>query len=60
MVRTINDVLKAHANDGYVIAVFDGSVKHMHQINFGRVLSTVEGVHYAKSYGGCDGRGSLL
>ena len=32
----------------------------MHQMSFGWVLSTAGGVHLATSYGGCDGRGSLL
>ena len=53
-------MLKAHNEDGYLIAVSDGSVKHMHQMSFGWVLSTVEGLHLAKSYGGCDDRDSSL
>ena len=40
--------------------LFYGSVKHMHQMSFGWVLSTVGGVHLVKSYGGCNGRGSSL
>ena len=32
----------------------------MHQMSFGWVLSTAGGVHLATSYGGCDGRDSLL
>ena len=60
MATTINDVLTVHNKDGYLIAVSDGSVKHMHQMSFRWVLSTVGGLHLAKSYGGCDGRGSLL
>ena len=35
MEATIEDVLKAHDEDGYLIAVSDGSVKHMHQMSFG-------------------------
>ena len=58
--KTIKDILQAHDKDGYLIAVSDGSVKHMHQMSFGWVLSTVDGVHLATSYGGCDGRGSSL
>ena len=46
MAKTIKDVLKAHNKDGYLIVVSDGSVKHMHQMNFGRVLSTAGGVHF--------------
>mmetsp|Transcript_17495 Transcript_17495/g.17631 ORF Transcript_17495/g.17631 Transcript_17495/m.17631 type:complete len:235 (+) Transcript_17495:1-705(+) len=57
---TINDVLKAHDKDGYLIAVSDGLVKHMYQMSFGWVLSTAGGLHLEKSYGGCNGRGSLL
>ena len=32
--KTIEDVLKAHDEDGYLIAVSDGSVKDMHQMSF--------------------------
>ena len=32
----------------------------MHQMSFGWVLSTANGVHLATSYGGCDGKGSSL
>ena len=60
MNTTIEDVLKANNKDGYLIAVSDGSVKHMHHTSFGWVLSTTGGVHLATSYGGCDGRGSSL
>ena len=60
MDTTIGDVLKANNEDGYLIAVSDGSVKDMHQMSFGWVLSTAGGVHLATSYGGCDGRGNLL
>ena len=54
---TINDMLIAHNKEGYLIAVTDGSVKHMHQVNFVWVLSTTGGVHLVKTYGQCDGRG---
>ena len=60
MATTIDDVLKVHNIDRYLIAVSDGSVKHMHQMSFGWILSTAGGVHLATSYGECDGRGSLL
>ena len=60
MDTTIKDVIKADDEDGYLIVVSDGSVKHMHQICFGLVLSTAGGVYLAISYGGCDGRGSSL
>ena len=60
MEATIEDVFKAHDEDGYLIAVSDGSVKHMYQMSFGWVLSTADGVHLATSYGGCNGQGSLL
>ena len=60
MEKIIKDVLKAHDEDGYLIAMSDGSVKHMHQMSFGWVLSTADGVHLATSYSGCDGRGSSL
>ena len=60
MEATIKDVLKDHDEDGYLIAVSDGSVKHTHQMSFGWVLSTADGVHLATSYGGCNGQGSLL
>ena len=60
MATTIKDVLKTHNKDGYLIAVSDGSVKHMHQMSFELVLSTAGGVHLATSYGGCDGRGISL
>ena len=56
--KTIEDILQAHDEDGYLIAVSDGSVKHMHQMSFGWVISTADSVHLATSYGGCDGRGS--
>ena len=48
----------AHDKDGYLVAVLDGSVKHMYQIIYGWVLSTAGGLHLAKSFGGCDDRGS--
>ena len=60
MDTNIEDVLKANNEDEYLIAVSDGPVKHMHQMSFGWVLSIVDGVDLATSYGGCDGRGSLL
>ena len=55
MATPIDAVLKAHKTDGYLLAVLDGSVNHMHQISFGWVLYTTGGVHLATSYGGCDG-----
>ena len=60
MEATNEDVLKAHDEDGYLIVVSDGSVKHMYQMSFGWVLSTADGVHLATLYGGCDGPDSLL
>ena len=60
MDTTIEDILKANNKDRFLIAVLDGSIKHMHQISFRWVLSTAGGVHLATSYGGCDGRSSLL
>ena len=60
MEATIEDVLKAHNKDGYLIAVSDILIKHTHHMSFGWVLSTADGVHLATLYGGCDGRGSLL
>ena len=59
MKAIIEVVLKAHNEDGYLIAVSDGSVKHMHQMSFEWVLSTTDGVHLAISHGGCNGRGSF-
>ena len=56
----IDDVLRAHDKEGYLIAVSNGSVQHTHQMSFGWVLATADGVHLAKSCGGCDGRGSSL
>ena len=60
MATTIDDVLKAHDENGYLIAVSGGSVKHTHQMNFDWVLSTTGGVHLVTSYGGCNCRGSSL
>ena len=60
MAITIDDVLKAHDKDGYLIAVSNGFVKYMHHMCFGQVLSTSKGLHLAKSFGGYDGRGSSL
>ena len=60
METTIDCVLKAHDKDGSLVDVSDGSVKHTHQMSFRWVLSTVGGLHLAKSYGGCDGRGTSL
>ena len=60
METTIDDVLKAHYKDEYLLAVSDGSVRHTHQMSFGWVLATADGKHLARSYGGCDGRGSSL
>ena len=60
MATTIDDVLKAHDKDGYLIVVSDGSVKHTHQMSFGWVFPTAGGLHLAKSHGGCNDRGSSL
>ena len=60
MDTTIDDVLTVHDKDGYLVAVSGGSVKHMHQMSFGWVLSTAKGLHLAKSFGRCNGRGSSL
>ena len=60
MATIIDDVLKTHDKDGYLIAVSNGSVKHMHQMSFSWVLSTAGGLYLAKSYGGCEGIGSSL
>ena len=60
MDTTIDDVLRAHDNDGYLVAVSDRSVRHTHQMSFGLVLATADGVHLVRSCGGCDGRGSSL
>ena len=35
MTTTIDDVIKTHNADGYLIAVSDDSVKYMHQMSFG-------------------------
>ena len=58
--KTIEDVLKAHDEGGYLIAVSDGSVKHMNQMSFGWVLPTADGVHLATPYSGCDAKGTSL
>ena len=50
MDTTINDVLKAYDdNNGHLVAVLDGSVKHMHEMSFGWVLAiaTARGSHLA-------------
>ena len=57
---TIDDVLRAHDKDEYLVAVSDGSVRHTHQMSFGWVLATADGKHLARLCGGCDGRGSSL
>ena len=57
---TIDDILAEHDKEGYLVAVSDGSVRHMHQMSFGWVLATAKGTHLATSFGGCDGRGSSL
>ena len=60
MATTIDDVLKQHDKEGYLIVVSEGSVKHMHQMSFGWVLSTAGGLYLAESFVGCDGRGCSL
>ena len=60
MATTIDGVLKAHNKDGYLIAVSDGSVKHVHQMSFGWVLSPAGGLHLATSYSRYDSRGTSL
>ena len=40
MDTTIDDVLTTHSKEGYLMAVSDGSVKHMHQMSFGWLLLT--------------------
>ena len=60
MDTTIDDALAAHGKKGFLVAVLDGSVIHMHQMSFGWVLSTVKGLHLAKSFGRCEGQGSSL
>ena len=57
---TIDDVLRAHDKDGHLVAASDGSVQNTHEMSFGWVLATANGKHLARSYGGCDGRGSSL
>ena len=57
---TIDDVLRAHNKDGHLVAVSDGLVRNTHEMSFGWVLATANGKHLARSYGGCDGRGSSL
>ena len=60
METTIDDVLTAHDKDGYLVAVSDGSIKHIHQMSFGWVLLRAKGLHLAKSFGGCNGRGTVV
>ena len=50
----------ADDKDGYLVAVLDGSVEHMYWMIFSWVLSMVKGLHLEDSFGGCDGRDSLL
>ena len=57
---TIEDILKANDEDGYLIAVIDRSVKHVHQMSFRLILSTVGGVHLQTAYDGYDGRNNSL
>ena len=59
-ILAIDDALAAHYKDGYLVVVSNGSVKHMHQMSFGWVLSTAKRLHLVKSFGGCDGKGSSL
>ena len=49
MDTTIDNVLRVHDKDGYLVAVSDRSVRHTHQMSFGWVLSTARGLHLAKS-----------
>ena len=51
MDTTIDDVLTAHDKDRYLVAVLDGSVKHLHQMSFGWILATAKGLHLVKSFG---------
>ena len=60
MDTTIDDMLTAHSKDGYLVAVSDRSVEHMHQMSFSWVLSTAKGLHLAKLFGACDDRGRTL
>ena len=60
MATTINDVLTAHDKDEYLVAVLVRSVKHVHQMSFGWILSMAKRLHLAKSFGECDGRGISL
>ena len=60
MDTTIDNVLSAHDKDGYLVTVLDELVKFMHPMSFGWVLLTAKGLHLAKSFDRCDGRGSSL
>ena len=54
MVNWIQQLMRCSRHtkkNGYLVEVSDKSVKHMHQMIFGRVLSTTKGLHLAKSFG---------
>ena len=43
MDTTIDDVLLDQHKEGYLVAVSNGSVEHMHQVSFGWVLTSAKG-----------------
>ena len=46
--------------EGYLVAVSDGSVQHIHQMSFDWVLVSTKVQHLVKSFSGCNGRGNSL
>ena len=46
--------------DGQLLLVSDGSLKHIHMMSFGWILSTLSGTWLAASSGPGSGRGSSL
>ena len=48
MDATIDDVLTAHEKEGYLVAVSDGSVKHMYHMSFWLGACVSKGTTFSK------------
>ena len=50
MLTTIEDIIYYHDKEGFLLSVSDGSVKHIHNMSFGWILTTQIGKHLVQSW----------
>lgn len=60
ILTTIDDTIYYHDKERFLLSVLDGSVKHIHNMSFGWVLTTSKGKRLVQSYGPANERGILL